>query len=262
VHIVVPLKQVFDPNTPPVQLRIGADGRSLELPAGASPIMNGYDANAVEAAIALKAKHGGSLTVLSVGEEACKNALRRAIGMGADRAVHIAGPGGLAADSALIAALIGAALRKLPAAGLILCGRQASDTDAGQVPLLLAAALDLPAVSPVRAVSLDSGVAIVDRVADGGVQRLSVRLPAVLGVSNEINKPRPAPLTGVMLAKKAEIPSWTAAELGVGEARPALVLRRLSFPPVPDALAEIISGATGAAAGVALAERLRQERMI
>jgi electron transfer flavoprotein beta subunit len=262
VHIIAPLKQVFDPNTPPVQLRIGAHGRSLELPAGASPIMNGYDANAVEAAIALKERHGGSVTVLSVGDEACKSALRRALGMGADRAIHIMGPNGLAADSAQIATLLAAAIRRLPAIDLILCGRQASDTDAGQVPLLLAAALDLPAISPVRAISLEGGVATVDRIGDVTVQRLSLRLPALLAVSNEINKPRSVPLKGVMLAKKAEIPSWSAADLGAGEARPALVLRHLSFAPVPETRAEMISAASGAAAGAALAERLRRESVI
>jgi electron transfer flavoprotein beta subunit len=262
MHIVVPLKQVFDPNTPPVQLRIGTDGRSLELPSGASPIMNGYDANAVEAAIALKEKHGGSMTALSVGDDSCKNVLRRAIGMGADRAIHIAGPNGLAADSVLIAALLAAAIRKLPPADLILCGRQASDTDAGQVPMLVAVALDRPAVSPVRAISLEGrDAAIVERIGDGATQRLSVALPAVLCVSNEINKPRPTPLKGVMLAKKAEIPSWTADELGVA-VQPAFVLRRLSFPLVPETRTELIAGANAAAAGAALADRLRQERMI
>ncbi len=262
MHIVVPLKQVFDPNTPPVQLRIGGGGRSLELPSGASPVMNGYDANAVEAALMLKEKHGGTLTVLSVGDESCRNALRRALAMGADSAIHIAGPNGLAADSASIAALLEAAIRKLPAADLILCGRAASDTDAGQVPLLLAVALDLPAASPVRAISLEDGMAIADRIAEGTIQRLAVKLPALLCVSNEINKPRATPLKGVMLAKKADIPSWTAAALGLGDIRPALVLRRLSFPPVAETRAEFIAGATAAAAGAALAERLRQERMI
>ena len=102
MHIVVTLKQVIDPNTPSVRLRIGTDGRSLDLPAGMSPVVNGYDANAVEAAIALKEKHGGSITAISVGDDSCKSGLRRAIGMGADKAVHIAGPEGLAADSTLI----------------------------------------------------------------------------------------------------------------------------------------------------------------
>src|SRR5689334_16412503 len=216
MHIVVTVKQVIDPNTPPVLLKIGKDGATLELPAGMSPIMNGYDANAVEAALSLKDKHGGTVTVLSVGDESSKNCLRRAIGMGADRGVHIAGPAGLACDSASIAKLLGAAVRKLGFVDLILCGRQASDTDAGQVPLLLAGELGFPAVSPVKGIqSVNGDLLIVDRIGDGCTQRLQVKLPALLGISNEINKPRLAPLKGVMVAKKAEIPTWSHCDLGI-----------------------------------------------
>jgi electron transfer flavoprotein beta subunit len=262
MHIVVTLKQVYDPNTPPVLLKIGKDGRSLELPAGMSQIMNGYDANAVEAALALKEKNGGAITVLSVGDESCKNGLRRAIGMGADKGVHIAGPTGLAADSAVVAALLAAAIRKLGPVDLILCGRQASDTDAGQVPFLLAEQLGLPAISPVKEIEpAQSGAIIVDRIADGCTQRLRASLPALLGVSNEINKPRPVPLKGVMLAKKSEIPTWSAADLAVDE-QPALTLRRLYIEPPAETRAELIAAENARAAGIALAERLHREGMI
>jgi electron transfer flavoprotein beta subunit len=263
MHIIVALKQVFDPNTPIVQLRIGADGRSIELPSGMSPVLNGYDANAVEAAVALKEKHGGSVTALSVGDETSKNALRRAIGMGADRGVHIAGPVGLASDSIQVASLLAAAIRKLPPFDLILCGRQASDTDAAQVPLLLAAGLEVPGIVPVKAILQDGEKALlVDRIADGATQKLRVGLPAVLGISNEINKPRTASLKGVMLAKKAEVPTWTAADLAIPEPETGLVLRRVSIPAPPEGRAELIAAASGSAAGRALADRLRQEGMI
>lgn len=263
MHIVVTLKQVFDPNTPPVLLRVGKDGRTLDLPAGMSQIMNGYDANAVEAAVALKGRLGGTVTALSVGDDSCKSALRRAIGMGADKAVHVAGPSGLAADSGMVATLIAAAIRKLPAVDLVLCGRQASDTDAGQVPMLLAALLDLPAASPVKSIEqVDGAVVIADRIADGATQRLRVTLPAVLGVSNEINKPRPVPLKGIMLAKKADIPTWSPAELGIEPPQPALILRRLWSEPPAETCAELIAAGSVPAAGAALADRLRQEGMI
>jgi electron transfer flavoprotein beta subunit len=263
MHIIVPLKQVLDPNTPVVQLRIGAEGRSIELPSGMSPVMNGYDANAVEAAVALKEKHGGSVTALSVGDETSKNALRRAVSMGADRAIHIAGPTGLAADSVQVAALLAAAIRRLPQFDLILCGRQASDTDAGQVPQLLAAALDLPCVTPVKAIVSDGDSAIlVDRIADGAIQKLRVELPAAFGVSNEINKPRTASLKGVMLAKKADVPTWTAADIGASDVESGLVLRRVTIPTPPQGRAELIAAASASAAGAALADRLRQEGMI
>jgi electron transfer flavoprotein beta subunit len=263
MHIVVTVKQVFDPNTPPFLLKIGKDGTTLELPAGMSQIMNGYDANAVEAALALKDKHSGTVTVLSVGDESSKSCLRRAIGMGADRAVHIAGPTGLSCDSSLVARLLAAAIRKLAPVDLILCGRQASDTDAGQVPLLLAEELGLPAVSPIKQIH-ETGAqsAVVDRIGDGCTQRLRVELPALLGVSNEINKPRPAPLKGVMLAKKAEIPTWAAGNLGIGEPQPGLTLRRLFVEQPVERRAEMISAESGRAAGRALADRLREKGMI
>lgn len=262
MHIVVTLKQVYDPNTPAVLLKIGKDGRTVELPAGMSQIMNGYDANAVEAALALKEKNGGTITVLSVGDDSCKNALRRAIGMGADKGVHIAGPTGLATDSAMVAALLAAAVRKLGPVDLVLCGRQASDTDAGQVPFLLAEELGLPAVSPVREIrAAEQGAVIVDRIADGCTQRLRASLPALLGVSNEINKPRPVPLKGVMLAKKAEIPTWTPADLAV-DVLPALTLRRLYIESPAETRAELIVAENARAAGGALAERLHREGMI
>lgn len=264
MHIVVAVKQVFDPNTPPVLLKIGKGGTTLEPPAGMSQIMNGYDANAVEAALALKGKHGGTVTVLTVGDESSKNCLRRAIGMGADTGVHITGPTGLACDSALIAKLLGAAIRTLGSVDLILCGRQASDTDAAQVPFLLAEELGLPAVSPakhIHAVNDDS--ALVDRIGDGFTQRLRVELPALLGVSNEINKPRPAPLKGVMLAKKAEIPTWTPSDLGiVAPPQPAVMLRRLFIEQPVETRAEMIVAESARAAGRALADRLHQEGMI
>lgn len=262
MQIVVTLKQVFDPNMPSVLLKIGKDGRTLELPAGMSQIMNGYDANAVEAALALKDKTRGSITVLSVGDETCKNALRRAIGMGADKGVHLAGPTGLSADSALVATLLAAAIRRLGPVDLILCGRQASDTDAGQVPFLLAEALGFPAVSPVKEIrGVESGAITVDRIGDGVTQRLRVELPALLGVSNEINKPRPVPLKGVMLAKKAEIPTWSAADLAI-DTVPALTLRRLYIEPPVETRAELIAADTARAAGGALAERLHREGLI
>lgn len=263
MHIVATLKQVYDPNTPPVLLKIGKDGKTLELPAGMSQIMNGYDANAVEEALKLKEKHGGTVTVLSVGDDSSKSCLRRAIGMGADKAVHISGPTGLTGDSHSIAKLLSAAIRKLPPVDLILCGRQASDTDSGQVLLFLAEELGFPALSPVRRIhGIDGGLAIVDRIADGGSQRVRVSLPALFGISNEINKPRPASLKGVMLAKKAEIPSWTPAELGMEEPQPAMILRRLYIEPPAETRAELIAADSGRAAGKALADKLHQEGMI
>ena len=108
---------------------------------------------------------------------------------------------------------------------------------------------------------MEDGAVIVDRIADGSTQRLQASLPVLIGVSNEINKPRPVPLKGVMLAKKVEIPTWSAADLAVEE-QPAMTLRRLYIEPPAETRAELIAAENARAAGSALAERLHREGMI
>jgi electron transfer flavoprotein beta subunit len=262
MNIVVTLKQVHDPNIPRSLLRISADGSRLELPAGTTPILNGYDANAVEESLKLRALHGGTVTAISVGAETSKEVLKRAIGMGVDQALHIQGPAGNDSDSQVVASLLVAAIRALPAVELVLSGRQASDTDAGLVPFLVAGQLGWPAVSPVRAISRgEDSALIVDRIADGAVQRLRVQQPVVLGLSNEINKPRSPSIKGVMAAKRAVIPTRTPAELGI-QPMASRHLQQLSIRVTPPTRPELIRGSSAQDVGHALAERLRQEGLI
>jgi electron transfer flavoprotein beta subunit len=260
MHIVVLLKQVHEPNTPTAYLSIGADGKSLAFQSGTLMVLNAYDANAVEEAVRVKEKCGASVTAMTVGDKSAITHIRRALAMGADRGVHVEGPTGIECDPATIAALLVAAIGKLGKVDLILCGRQASDTDAGQVPFELAEMLGFTPVSPVVAVSAVTAEALeVMRLAESGTQHLRVLLPAVVCVSNEINKPRPPGLKGVMAAKKADVPTWSPAELGCAAMSPALECSRLELAPRNTIEAEMITAGSGAAAGRALAERLHQE---
>lgn len=259
MHILVTMKQVHDPNTPQDFLSPGDNGK-VAYHSATSFVLNAYDSNAVEEAIRIKEKVGGTVTVVVVGGPESVAHIRRAIAMGAGAGVHVDGPAGLDGDPMVLAALIAAAAAKLAPVDLVLCGRQASDTDGGQTHFYLAEALGLPAVSPVVAVTQEAGDAlVVDRIGDGGVQRLSVRLPALLGLSNEINRPRAASLKGVMLSKKAVVPTWTAADLGI-EA-PAAGSTRVAASRVerPVLSVEYISAGSGAELGRALADRLHNE---
>jgi electron transfer flavoprotein beta subunit len=259
MHILVTMKQVHDANTPQEFLTPG-DGGNVEYHSATSFVLNAYDSNAIEEAIQIKEKVGGSVTVVIVGGGDSVAYIRRAIAMGADAGVHIAGPEGLKGDPMAIAALIAAAVAKLNPVDLVLCGRQASDTDGGQTHFYLAEALGMPAVSPVVAVSpANNGTLIVDRVGDGGVQRLSVSLPALLGVSNEINNPRAASLKGVMLSKKAVVPTWTTDDLEVSMPTAGSTLVAVNRVERPRLSAEIIAGASGSDMGRALADRLHEE---
>jgi electron transfer flavoprotein beta subunit len=263
MHILVTLKQVHDPNTPAERLVLGADGKSLKNPAGVSDVANGYDVNAVEAALRIREAVGGTITVVGVGSDELKAHLRRAIAMGADKAIHVEGPSGLDSDAAPVAALLAAAIRTLPTVNLILCGRQSSDTDNGQVLFRLAELLGLSALSPIKhMVEATEAAVTVERLTDDGVQRIRAELPMLLGISNEANKPRSPSLKGVMSSKKAEIPTLKAVELGIEIPAPSMVLRRVYFPDVSAVRAEIVSAGDAAAAGRALADRLHEEGVI
>jgi electron transfer flavoprotein beta subunit len=264
MRIVVTLKQVHDPNTPRAALRIGQDGRSLALAMGPGLIMNGYDANALEAALQLREARGGTVTVLSVGADSCKEVLRRGLAMGADAALHVAGPSGLDGDSTMVAACLHSAIHALGASpDLVLSGRSASDTDGGVVPLLLAGMLRIPALTPVRAIQAEeTGELLVERVAGDGAQRLRVRGSAVICVSSEINRPRSPALKGVIAAKRASIASHTLGPEQAALLRAGAKLRRLAIPAPTPQLLELIARPTVTEAGAALAERLFKEGLV
>src|SRR5262245_6815837 len=176
MDIVVTVKQVPDPDIPPTHFKVDEAARKVIPPAGVAPVMNGYDAHALEAALRLKEQLGGTVTVVSLGPDSARDTLKRAIAMGADRAVHVNDPSLNDADSATTAAALAAAIGKLGKFDLVLSGRQASDTDGGQVHLGVAARLGLPAVSPVQKIDAASADSLsVERIIEDGYQRVRVR---------------------------------------------------------------------------------------
>jgi electron transfer flavoprotein beta subunit len=262
MKIVVTVKQVPDPDIPPTHFKVDEGARKVVPPAGVAPVMNGYDGNALEAALRLKEKHGGSVTVLTVGGAEARDTLKRAIAMGADGAIHVNDPALADADSAVTASVLAAAIRKIGEFDLIISGRQASDTDAGQVPLGVAEILDLPSVAPVVSIEPTGSGLKVHRMVEDGYQVVEVGLPALLAVSSEIGEPRYPPLRGIMAAGRAQIPVWTAADLGVDvEGGRRATLRRL-YVEQREARVDLIEADTPEEAGVELANRLREAKLI
>lgn len=262
MNIVVTIKQVPDPNIPPGDIQLDADARRIVSPFGVSPVINGYDANALEEALRLREKHGGRVTALGLGDDAGRDSLKRAIAMGADAAVLLSDPQWLNADSAEIGRALAAAVRKIGPSDLVLCGRQASDTDGGQVLYWLAAALGLSAVSPVAAIdAFEGGALTVHRLSEEGYHRLRVQLPALIGISSEINEPRLPSMRGIMAGGRAHIPGWKASDLEFQPGEPKVELRRLRVQ-LRTTRAEIIGGDSGAAQGTALADKLHELGLI
>jgi len=262
MNIIVTVKQVPDPDVPPSHFKVDAVANKVVPPAGVAPIMNGYDGNALEAALRLKEKHGGKVTVVTLGGSEARDVLKRGLAMGADAAVLIDDPALRDGDSNVTAQALAAAIRKLGDFDLILAGRQASDTDAGQVHLGIAELLNLPSVIPAIAIEASGDSLRVTRMGEDGYQVVEVKLPAVVVVSSEIGEPRYPPLRGIMAAGRAQIPIWKAADLGLDVApAPKAKLRRL-YVEQREARVELIEGESLEAAGIALANKLREAKLI
>ena len=217
MNIIVCVKQVPASNETrldPVTHTILRDGAA---------ILNPFDAYAVEEALRLRERLGGEITALSMGVPAAQSMLRDVQALGVDRAVLLTDRAFAGSDTLATATALAAAVRHLGGAGLILCGRMASDGDTAQVGPMLATMLDLPCVTDVAAVEAITGhSARLLRLTDEGYQRVETVLPAVLTVVKEINVPRLPSVAGILRAEQLEVRRLTAAELGVDAAQVGL----------------------------------------
>ncbi|MCH7864196.1 MAG: electron transfer flavoprotein subunit beta, partial [Proteobacteria bacterium] len=143
MRIAVCAKQVPDPDIPPSQFKIDASGTSVSSPAGVSPVVNGFDLNAVEAALQIKENTGGesSVTIVSVGTDFALDVMKKPLAMGADKLLLVDDPAADGLDAWGTMRALEALLTRGEPYDLILCGRQASDWDQAHVPRLLAEAL-------------------------------------------------------------------------------------------------------------------------
>jgi electron transfer flavoprotein beta subunit len=263
MHTIVTIKQVPDPDIPPSHFKIDEANNWVIPPSGVAPVMNGYDANALEAALRLKEQHGGDVTVVSVGAPEARDTLKRALAMGATRAILVSDPVFENLDSLATARVLAAAIKKVGDFDLVLSGRQASDSDAGQVPLGISEFLGIPSVSPIGSVEQIDGGFKVERIAEEGRQVIAIDSPCLLGVSSEIGEPRYPPLRGIMAAGRAEIPVWGAADLGIDTEKvsPRRRMRRL-YQETREGRVELIEADSPSDAGEQLALKLRDAKLI
>ncbi len=240
------IKQVADTET---RVKVGPDGRSLD-PSGVTWILNPYDEFALEEALRIREKEGGGeVVVISLGGPGVQAALRGALAMGADRAIHlqtdVPGP-----DPLAVARALAAELGRL-GAGIVWFGKQAVDDDQAQVGPMVAELLDLPGVTVVAKLDLEAGKVTVEREIEGGREVVEVTLPAVLAADKGLNEPRYASLKGIMAAKKKAIDEKPAA---LGEPRLEVVALAL---PAPRKAGRVVG--QGVAAVPELLRLLREE---
>ena len=263
VNIIVCAKQVVDPETLASAFKIDSQAKCVVPAAGVPPVINGFDENAVEAALRIKDSAGADVTVLSTGSDFALDVMKKPLSMGADRLVLVQDELLADLDASATAYVLAEAIAKLGEFDLIICGRQASDWDNASVPLALAEALGLPCLTVARKVDVADGGVAVERVIEGGYEVLEAALPAVVTVTNELGEPRYPTLRGIMAASRKTPTVWSSYDLDLDPAALAPKLQLLDlYVPVSQRQCEFIEGDDEADAGRKLALRLREEQFI
>ena len=215
MEILVCVKRV--PDTAENEIEINADGSGIDEDDLVYSV-NEWDNYAVEEAIQIRDKVGGSVTVVTVGDDEAEEVLRREMAMGADNGILLSDEAFEASDGRGIAAILKAVIEK-GQYDLVLTGAQADD-GAGQVGGMLAAMLDWPYASLVNSIDTQDGQKIkVGREIEGGNQEMNaIDLPCVLSVQTGINEPRYVGIRGIRKVASVEIPTHGTADLGIAAA--------------------------------------------
>jgi len=244
LEIIVCIKQVPDVR----EVRVDPETNSL-VRDGVASIMNPPDRHALEEAVSLKEKFGGTVRVLSMGSPQAEEILREAISCGADKGVLVTDRAFAGSDTMATSYTLSKAVATIGGCDLVLCGKHAIDGDTAQVGPGLAFWLERVFVSGVRKIRKDesgSGFFIVERSMDYGYDVVKLPLPALITVSEEINQPRLSSLKGRMRAKKAKIIKLSASDIGAEKERigfagsPTRVVE--VFTPEQSGDGEILSG--------------------
>ena len=245
---LVPVKRVGDYN---VKVRVKADGSGVET-ANVKMSMNPFDEIAVEEAVRLKeAGVATEIVAVSIGVAQCQETLRTALAIGADRAILVE----TAAETQPLG--VAKALKALvdkEQPGLVILGKQAIDDDANQTGQMLAALLGWSQATFASKVKIEGGTAQVTREIDGGLETLSIKLPAVVTTDLRLNEPRYVTLPNIMKAKKKTLDTVTPESLGV-DMTPRLTTLKVAEPAKRGAGKQVGSVAE-------LVEKLRNEAKV
>ncbi|WP_343598799.1 electron transfer flavoprotein subunit beta/FixA family protein [Mycobacterium sp.] len=215
-NIVVLIKQVPDTWS---ERKLSDGDWTLDREA-ADAVLDEINERAVEEALLIREKEAaagvdGSVTVLTAGPERATDAIRKALSMGADKAVHLKDDGMHGSDVVQTGWALARALGTIEGTELVIAGNQATDGTGGAVPAIIAEYLGLPQLTHMRKLSVENGTITGERETDDGAFTLEATLPAVVSVHEKINEPRFPSFKGIMAAKKKEVTVLTLAEIGV-----------------------------------------------
>lgn len=210
-NIVVLIKQVPDTWS---ERKLTDGDYTLDREA-ADAVLDEINERAVEEALLIKEAQGGEVTVLCAGPDRATEAIRKALSMGADKAIHINDPAIHGSDAVQTAWVLAGALGQVEGVELVIAGNEATDGRSGAVPAIIAEYLGIPQLTHLRKLTVDGDKITGERETDEGVFKLEATLPAIVSVTEKINEPRFPSFKGIMAAKKKEVQTFTLADLGI-----------------------------------------------
>ena len=266
MNIIVCVKQVPDPEAPPARFKIDPNTYNVVSTSDFPPVLSPFDEQAVEAALRIKDAWGGKVTILSLGINMQREVVKKPLSMGADELILLEDPAFVDGDSWSTGYALAAAIKKIGKFDLIFCGRQAADSDSGQVGAAIAEIMGLPQVSVARKIEAAGNKVRVERVTADGYETVEVSLPALITVSNELGEPRYATIKGIVAAKREEPIIWKPADIGVDAFKVGVAGRRVRmvkiFQPAHVSKCEMVVGANEEDAGKNLAKKMAEARLL
>ncbi len=261
MHVIVCVKQV--PEATEVEID---PNKGTLIRDGVAATVNPFDMYAIEEALRLRERYGGTITAISMGPPQAESALRDAIALGCDRGVLLSDPIFAGSDTLATSYALACGVRKTGPYDLIICGIKTTDGDTGQVGPGLAEELGIAHVSYVRKViEAEEGSMTAERTLDDVYETVKTPIPCLITVTKEINEPRLPSFKGKMAARKAEITVWTPEDLESEEKRlgadgsPTRVMK--VFHPTSDRAGEKLEGEPGAQAQL-LSNKLRDKNVL
>jgi electron transfer flavoprotein beta subunit len=262
LNIIVTVKQVLDPEAPLSTFKIDPEAKRAIPAGGIPPVLNPYDENALEAALRIKDLHQCKVTAISMGTKLATPVLRKCLAAGADELVLLEDEVFQDLDSYSTALILAAAIKKMGKYDLILTGRLAADTNAGQVGSGIAEITGIPSVTLAQKVEITQGRLRMERVISDGSEVVEAPLPALVTVSHELGELRRVPLRELMAAQKKQVTIWRRQDLGI-ESFPMSRMQMLKlYIPRREETCQIVEGKTDEEAAVNLALRLREAKIL
>jgi len=212
MNIVVLVKQVPDTYS---ERKLSSGDHTLDRDA-TDAVLDEIDERAVESALQLKeANDGSEVTVVAMGPDRATDAIRKALSMGADKAVHLSDAALHGSCAIQTTKALAKVIGTLGEVDLVLAGNEASDGRIGAVPAMVADVLGLPSLTHARELTVEGSTVTVRRETDDGVTILAAELPALVSVNEKINEPRYPSFKGIMAAKKKPVTTLTLADAGI-----------------------------------------------